>query len=95
MPPRCAPEIEPGVELSFGSARRVRQMLLPERLRRELQALLAAEFARVRNVLRLDGERAKNRAAIIATMYAAQHPTSGVVNVDEPLQTGPFVYRTR
>lgn len=29
-------------------------------------------------------------AAIIATIYAAQHPTSGVVNVDQPLQTGPF-----
>lgn len=29
-------------------------------------------------------------AAIIATVYAAQFPTSGVVNVDQPLQTAPF-----
>lgn len=34
-------------------------------------------------------------AAIIATMYAMQHPTSGVVNVDQPLQTGPFAEMLR
>lgn len=29
-------------------------------------------------------------AAIIATIYATRHPTSGVVNVDQSLQTAPF-----
>ncbi len=29
-------------------------------------------------------------AAIIATNYATQHPTRGVVNVDQSLRTGPF-----
>ena len=29
-------------------------------------------------------------AAIVATAYAAQHPTRGVINVDQPLQVGPF-----
>ncbi len=29
-------------------------------------------------------------SAIIATVYAGRHPASGVVNVDQPLQTGPF-----
>jgi pimeloyl-ACP methyl ester carboxylesterase len=29
-------------------------------------------------------------AAIVATVYAAQFPTRGVVNVDQPLQTAPF-----
>jgi pimeloyl-ACP methyl ester carboxylesterase len=30
-------------------------------------------------------------SAIVATMYATRHPTSGVVNVDQSLQTEPFV----
>jgi pimeloyl-ACP methyl ester carboxylesterase len=29
-------------------------------------------------------------AAIVASVYAAQFPSRGVVNVDQPLQTGPF-----
>lgn len=29
-------------------------------------------------------------AAVICSIYAARHPTSGVVNVDQPLQIGPF-----
>jgi pimeloyl-ACP methyl ester carboxylesterase len=29
-------------------------------------------------------------AAIVATAYAAQHPTRGVINVDQPLQAAPF-----
>ena len=29
-------------------------------------------------------------AGIVATVYAAAFPTSGVVNVDQPLQTAPF-----
>jgi pimeloyl-ACP methyl ester carboxylesterase len=29
-------------------------------------------------------------AAIVATIYGAQFPTRGVVNVDQPLQTAPF-----
>ena len=28
--------------------------------------------------------------AVIVTAYAAQHPTCGVVNVDQPLFTAPF-----
>src|SRR5260221_4821770 len=27
---------------------------------------------------------------VIATVYAAQYPTRGVINVDQPLQVGPF-----
>ena len=34
-------------------------------------------------------------AAIIATIYASQHATSGVVNVDQPLQIGPFAAMLR
>lgn len=30
-------------------------------------------------------------AAIIATIYAGQYPTRGIVNVDQPLQTAPFM----
>ncbi len=30
-------------------------------------------------------------AAVIATIYAARYPASGVVNVDQPLQVEPFV----
>ena len=29
-------------------------------------------------------------AAIVATAYAAQHPTRGIINVDQPLQVAPF-----
>jgi pimeloyl-ACP methyl ester carboxylesterase len=29
-------------------------------------------------------------AAIIATAYAANHPTRGIINVDQPLQVAPF-----
>ena len=30
-------------------------------------------------------------AGIVATAYAARYPTRGIVNVDQPLQVGPFV----
>lgn len=33
--------------------------------------------------------------AIAATVYAARYPTSGVVNVDQPLQTAPFAQLLR
>jgi pimeloyl-ACP methyl ester carboxylesterase len=29
-------------------------------------------------------------AAIVATSYAAKHPTRGIINVDQPLQVAPF-----
>jgi pimeloyl-ACP methyl ester carboxylesterase len=29
-------------------------------------------------------------AAIVATAYAARHPTRGIINVDQPLQAAPF-----
>jgi pimeloyl-ACP methyl ester carboxylesterase len=34
-------------------------------------------------------------AAAIATRYAARYPTSGVVNIDQPLQIGPFAHMVR
>jgi len=33
--------------------------------------------------------------ALAATLYAAHHPTRGVVNVDQPLQVGPFAALVR
>jgi pimeloyl-ACP methyl ester carboxylesterase len=33
--------------------------------------------------------------ALLATVYAARHPTRGVVNIDQPLQTGQFSFLVR